>query len=401
MLSGYVYVDVAGRDIGSYVNEAKQVVSRGLRLPPGYTIAWSGQYEAMARVRQRLTLVLPLTLFLVMLLLYLNTRSAVKTAIIILAVPFSAVGAIWLLYLLGYNMSIGVWVGLIALMGVDAETAVFMLLYLDIAYHRAEREGRLRSLPRSAGGHPGRRGQAHPSEVHDGGGHVPRPGAHHVVHRRRRRRHEAHCRPHDRRHLHIVPVGVGGLSRNLRGMEMAFRSKTPAVALLILAFGMPLEAAEPLVFQVRHRHLRRGAEGTLRVGDDGITFAEAGRSKAHSRQWRFEEIEQLTLSPDTLRILTYEDQHMRFGRDREFVFDALPKDLAARLYPFFSRLLDQRFVAALAVDPGQPAVGNPGPAAPPRRQCARQHSGRRGARRFSQRIARASRAPGASTTSIW
>ena len=146
MLSGYVYVDVAGRDIGSYVNEAKGVVSRGLHLPAGYTIAWSGQYESMARVRQRLTFVLPLTLFLVMSLLYLNTRSLVKTAIIVLAVPFSAVGAVWLLHLLGYNMSIGVWVGLIALMGVDAETAVFMLLYLDIAYHHAEREGRLRSL---------------------------------------------------------------------------------------------------------------------------------------------------------------------------------------------------------------------------------------------------------------
>lgn len=146
MLSGYVYVDVAGRDIGSYVSEAKQVVNRGLKLPSGYTISWSGQYEAMARVRQRLMLVLPLTLFLVVMLLYLNTRSAVKTAIIILAVPFSAVGAIWLLHLLGYNMSIGVWVGLIALMGVDAETGVFMLLYLDIAYHRAEQEGHLRSL---------------------------------------------------------------------------------------------------------------------------------------------------------------------------------------------------------------------------------------------------------------
>jgi Cu(I)/Ag(I) efflux system membrane protein CusA/SilA len=146
MLSGYVYVDVASRDIGSYVNEAKEAVSRGLSLPPGYTIAWSGQYEAMARVRQRLAFVLPLTLFLVMTLLYLNTRSVVKTAIVILAVPFSAVGAIWLVHLLGYNMSIGVWVGLIALMGVDAETGVFMLLYLDIAYHDAERNGRLRSL---------------------------------------------------------------------------------------------------------------------------------------------------------------------------------------------------------------------------------------------------------------
>jgi copper/silver efflux system protein len=146
MLSGYVYVDISGRDIGSYLTEARRVVSRGLQLPAGYSIAWSGQYEAMARVRQRLTVVLPLTIFLVLMLLYLNTRSVVKTLIVALAVPFSAVGAIWLLYLLGYNLSIGVWVGLIALMGVDAETGVFMLLYLDIAYHRAEQEGRLGSL---------------------------------------------------------------------------------------------------------------------------------------------------------------------------------------------------------------------------------------------------------------
>ena len=146
LLSGYVYVDIAGRDLGSYVDEAKQVVNRGLKLPAGYSISWSGQYEGIARVRQRLILVVPLTLFLVMMLLYMNTRSVVKTLLIVLAVPFSAVGAIWLLYLLGYNMSVGVWVGLIALMGVDAETAVFMLLYLDIAYDRAAREGRLRSL---------------------------------------------------------------------------------------------------------------------------------------------------------------------------------------------------------------------------------------------------------------
>jgi Cu(I)/Ag(I) efflux system membrane protein CusA/SilA len=146
MLSGYVYVDVTGRDLGSYVDEAKKVVSKSLQLPAGYSISWSGQYEGLARVRQRLTIVLPLTLFLVMMLLYLNTRSAVKTMLIVLAVPFSAVGAIWFLYFLGYNMSIGVWVGLIALMGVDAETAVFMLLYLDLSYEHAAKEGRLTSL---------------------------------------------------------------------------------------------------------------------------------------------------------------------------------------------------------------------------------------------------------------
>ena len=145
LLAGYVYVDVAGRDIGGYVTDAKRVIAEHVKLPPGYSLSWSGQYEAMERVRERMKLVLPVTAFLVIMLLYMNTRSLAKTFIILLAVPFSAVGAVWLLYLLGYNMSIGVWVGLIALMGVDAETGVFMLLYLDIAYEDARREGRLRS----------------------------------------------------------------------------------------------------------------------------------------------------------------------------------------------------------------------------------------------------------------
>lgn len=146
LLSGYVYIDVADRDIGSYVEEAKQLVRSHIQMPAGFTIEWSGQYEAMERVKDKLSVVLPLTLFLILMLLYLNTKSLAKTAIILLAVPFSAVGAVWFLWLLGYNMSIGVWVGLIALMGVDAETAVFMLLYLDIAYDDAKKNGRLRSL---------------------------------------------------------------------------------------------------------------------------------------------------------------------------------------------------------------------------------------------------------------
>jgi copper/silver efflux system protein len=146
LLTGYVFVDVAGRDISSYVDEASRVVHDQVKLPPGYAVLWSGQYEAMARVRARLAYVIPLTLLLVFVLLYLNTRSLVKTAIVLLAVPFSAVGAIWFLYLLGYNMSIAVWVGVIALLGVDAQTGVFMLLYLDLAYQKASREGRLRTL---------------------------------------------------------------------------------------------------------------------------------------------------------------------------------------------------------------------------------------------------------------
>jgi Cu(I)/Ag(I) efflux system membrane protein CusA/SilA len=146
MLNGYVYVDVAGRDVGSYVEEAKQTVREKVKLPAGYTLIWSGQYEAMQRVRERLTVILPLTLFIVMMLLYMNTKSLTETMLIMVAVPFSAVGAIWFLYFLGYNMSIGVWVGLIALLGVDAETAIFMLLYLNIAYEGAKKEGKMNSL---------------------------------------------------------------------------------------------------------------------------------------------------------------------------------------------------------------------------------------------------------------
>ena len=144
-LSGYVYVDVSGRDIGSYVRDAKKVIAEKISVPAGYQLVWSGQYEAMERVKERLKIVLPITLFIVFLLLYFNTKSAVKTFIILSAVPFSAIGAIWFLYLLNYNMSIAVWVGLIALMGVDAETAVFMLLYLDLAYHDAISKGQMRS----------------------------------------------------------------------------------------------------------------------------------------------------------------------------------------------------------------------------------------------------------------
>jgi Cu(I)/Ag(I) efflux system membrane protein CusA/SilA len=144
-LSGYVYVDVSGRDIGSYVEAAKKAVREKVSIPAGYQLEWSGQYESMQRVKEKLKIVLPITLFVVFLLLYFNTKSVVKTLIILMAVPFSAIGAIWFLYLLHYNMSIAVWVGLIALLGVDAETAVFMLLYLDLAYHDAISKGKMRS----------------------------------------------------------------------------------------------------------------------------------------------------------------------------------------------------------------------------------------------------------------
>ncbi len=141
LLAGYVYADVAGRDLGGYLSEARRAVSQQVKLQPGYAMTWSGQYEAMTRVSERLKLVVPLTLAVIVLLLYWNTRSLSKTAIILLAIPFSAVGAIWLLSLLGYNVSAAVWVGLVALAGVDAGTGVFMLLYLDLAFEERRRLG--------------------------------------------------------------------------------------------------------------------------------------------------------------------------------------------------------------------------------------------------------------------
>jgi Cu(I)/Ag(I) efflux system membrane protein CusA/SilA len=145
MLAGYVYVDLETSDVGGWVERAKEVVSREVDLPTGYSLQWSGQYENMLRVRERLKVVVPVTVFLIFVLLYLNTRSAVKASIVMLAVPFSLIGAVWLLWALDYNVSIAVWVGMIALMGLDAETGVFMLLFLDLSYDEAVRQGRMRT----------------------------------------------------------------------------------------------------------------------------------------------------------------------------------------------------------------------------------------------------------------
>jgi Cu(I)/Ag(I) efflux system membrane protein CusA/SilA len=143
--NAWVYVDLRGIDVGTWVKRARQEVEDKVDLPDGYTIFWSGQYEYMERAKARLLLIVPITLLLVFLILYLNTGSLAKTAIVLLAVPFSAVGAIWLMYFLGYNWSIAVWVGLIALAGLDAETGVVMLLYLDIAYERWKAAGKMAS----------------------------------------------------------------------------------------------------------------------------------------------------------------------------------------------------------------------------------------------------------------
>ncbi len=142
--TAWIFVDIADRDLGGYVAEAKRVVAEQVPLPPGYTRSWSGQFEYLERANRRLALVIPITIVLIVLLLYISNHSWFRVGVILLAVPFSLIGAFWFLWALGYNMSLAVWVGIIALLGIDAETGQVMLLYLDTAYERHRAEGRLR-----------------------------------------------------------------------------------------------------------------------------------------------------------------------------------------------------------------------------------------------------------------
>jgi len=136
----WIYVDIRGIDLGTYVKNAQEAVRKNIKLPAGYSLLWSGQFEYMERAGERLMIVIPLTLLIVFLIIYMNTKSLAKTTIVLLAVPFSLVGAFWLIYLLGFNLSVAVWVGIIALAGLDAETGVVMLLYLDVAYENMKRK---------------------------------------------------------------------------------------------------------------------------------------------------------------------------------------------------------------------------------------------------------------------
>jgi Cu(I)/Ag(I) efflux system membrane protein CusA/SilA len=140
-----IFVDIGERDVGGYVREAQAVVAGELTLPTGYTLLWSGQYEFMQRVVEKMKIVVPVTLGIIFLLLYLNFRGVAESLIVMVALPFSLVGGIWFLWLLGYNTSVAVWVGFIALAGVAAETGVIMLIYLDEAFHRRSLEGQMRS----------------------------------------------------------------------------------------------------------------------------------------------------------------------------------------------------------------------------------------------------------------
>jgi Cu(I)/Ag(I) efflux system membrane protein CusA/SilA len=146
LLAGYVFVDIETTDIGSYVKEAKKVIQDEIKLPSGVSLLWSGQYESILRVKEKLKVLLPITLLIIFLLIYMSTGSFIKTGIIGLSIPFAGVGAIWYLYVLGYNTSIAVWVGLIALLGIAAEMGIFMLLYIDLAYQRKVKEGKMNSF---------------------------------------------------------------------------------------------------------------------------------------------------------------------------------------------------------------------------------------------------------------
>jgi Cu(I)/Ag(I) efflux system membrane protein CusA/SilA len=141
--NAWVYVDIKGIDVGTYVESAKKAIEENVKVPAGYTLTWSGQYEYMQRAKQRLMYVIPMVIMIIFVVMYLNTKSITKTFIVFLAVPFSLVGAVWLMYFLHFNLSIAVWVGILALLGVDAETGVVMLLYLDLAHEEWTKEGRM------------------------------------------------------------------------------------------------------------------------------------------------------------------------------------------------------------------------------------------------------------------
>jgi Cu(I)/Ag(I) efflux system membrane protein CusA/SilA len=143
-LVSYVYIDYSGKDIGGYISEGRKKLS-SLKIPEGYRLEWSGEYEYLVNTRERLTWVIPLTLLIILILIYLNTNSVVKTLIVLLAVPFSLVGSFWLLYLLNFNMSTATWVGMIALGGISAETGIVMFLFLELAYQKWKEEGRLKT----------------------------------------------------------------------------------------------------------------------------------------------------------------------------------------------------------------------------------------------------------------
>jgi Cu(I)/Ag(I) efflux system membrane protein CusA/SilA len=145
-LNAWIYIDIKGIDVGTYVKNARKIIKEEIEVPPGYSLVWSGQYEYMERAKEKLKMVVPLTLVIIFMLLYFNFRSIPESLIVMLSLPFSMVGGVWLMYLLGYNMSVAVVVGFIALAGVAAETGVIMLLFLDMAYEKRFLHGEMNNV---------------------------------------------------------------------------------------------------------------------------------------------------------------------------------------------------------------------------------------------------------------
>ena len=219
-LATYIYVDIRDRDLGGYVADAQRAVQASVQFPPGYYVVWSGQYEYLERATARLKIVVPATLLIIFLLLYLNFRSITETMIVMLSLPFALVGGLWLMWWLGFNLSVAVAVGFIALAGVAAETGVVMLIYLNQALaeisERRAAEGRALTPSRSSRRHHGRRGRARPAEDddrrRDHGGAL----ADHVEHRHRLGDHAAHRRADDRRHGLVDAADTDRDPRDLR-----------------------------------------------------------------------------------------------------------------------------------------------------------------------------------------
>ena len=216
MLTGYVYIDVGDSDPNVFMAQASHALAQNVAIPPGYTITWVGQYQAAQQAHRRLFFIVPAVLLIIVLLLYTSTRSAWKVALIALAVPFSAIGAVWLLWILGYKMSIAVWVGVIALLGLDAETGVFMLMYLDLTYEQALKDGKASGRIRTTDRDRPRRGATDSSEVDDGHRCNDRFASYLVVGRNWFRRFEADHRPYDWWVEYIVSARIASIPRVVR-----------------------------------------------------------------------------------------------------------------------------------------------------------------------------------------
>jgi Cu(I)/Ag(I) efflux system membrane protein CusA/SilA len=347
MLNGYVYVDVAGRDIGSYVEDAKEAVRQQIQWPAGYSVVWSGQYEAMERVKEKLKVMLPLTLFLILMLLYLNRHHHLHPAVLGRGSDLAAVPA----GLQHEHRRVG-----------RADSPArrgrrdqhFHVALSGPGLRRAAQAGTDAHLERPARGGGARCGEAHTPEVHDGLDYVYRLAADHVVHRNRGGRHETHRCSDGRRHLQLVPAGAGGLSRHLRHLEVALRSETGGDCMKALIGFLMASFAAGQTFEARHDHWKGSCSGRLVFDDAGVAFASETK-KNHSWRVLYVDIQQVRAQDSgEFRLLTYQDRKWRLGADREHKLQIADKQFAVHVAPLLEQRLNQRFVAGFATRQVEP-----------------------------------------------